>query len=106
MLVYTSAPLTAPLTFAGPLRAEVYGSADTPDADWVVKLIDVRPDGFAQNLAVGILSSSFREGDLNNALLSPGRVVQFGSRACGGRFGSESPAASGNCREPLPSVRP
>ena len=74
VLKYTSAVLTEPLSFAGPIRAEIYSSADTPDADWVVKLIDVQPSGFAQNLAVGILRGSFREGESNYALLVPGRV--------------------------------
>jgi hypothetical protein len=54
ILVYTSEPLTAPLTFAGNAEAKLYVSTDTPDADWAVKLIDVHPDGFAQNIARGI----------------------------------------------------
>ncbi len=59
VLVYTSAPFEKPLTFAGNVKAELFVAANTPDADWVVKLIDVHPDGFAQNLAVGILRGSF-----------------------------------------------
>ncbi|WP_051669966.1 CocE/NonD family hydrolase [Bryobacter aggregatus] len=54
VLVYDSGRLTAPLRIAGPVEAELWVSQDTPDADWVVKLIDVWPNGFAQNLAVGV----------------------------------------------------
>jgi hypothetical protein len=40
VLVYTSTPFTEPLTFAGNAKTELFVSADTPDADWVVKLIE------------------------------------------------------------------
>lgn len=59
VLVYDSGPLKQPLSIAGPLAAEIWVSADTPDADWVVKLIDVWPTGFAQNIGVGVQRSSF-----------------------------------------------
>jgi putative CocE/NonD family hydrolase len=59
VLVYSTPPLTRSLRFAGPLRAELSVQASTPDSDWVVKLVDVSPDGFAQNLAAGIQRSSF-----------------------------------------------
>ena len=77
VLVYTSEPLTAPLTFAGDARAELFVSADTPDADWVVKLIDVHPDGAAYNLTVGVLRGSFRDSELEPKLLTPGEVYKI-----------------------------
>lgn len=77
VLVYTSAPFTEPLTFAGNAKAELSVSADTPDADWVVKLIDVHPDGFAQNLAVGIMRGRFRDSELHPSPLEPGKVYEI-----------------------------
>jgi uncharacterized protein len=77
VLVYTSEPLTAPLTFAGDARAELFVSADTPDADWVVKLIDVHPDGAAYNLTVGILRGRFRDSELEPKMLTPGEVYKI-----------------------------
>jgi putative CocE/NonD family hydrolase len=77
VLVYRTEPLTTPLAFAGPIRAELHVSADVPDADWVVKLVDVRPDGFAQQLAVGLLRSSARESDLYRQRLEPGRTYRL-----------------------------
>ena len=77
VLVYTSEPLTAPLTFAGDARAELFVSADTPDADWVVKLIDVHPDGAAYNLTVGVLRGRFRDSELEPKLLTPGEVYKI-----------------------------
>ncbi len=76
VLVYTSTPVTEPITFAGTAKAKLFVSADTPDADWVVKLIDVHPNGFAQNLVVGILRGSFRDSELHPTPLEPGRVYE------------------------------
>ena len=74
VLVYTSEPLKQPLTFAGNAKAELFVSADTPDADWVVKLVDVHPDGAAYNLAVGILRGRYRNSELEPTLLVPDTV--------------------------------
>ncbi|HPF38165.1 MAG TPA: CocE/NonD family hydrolase [Phycisphaerae bacterium] len=43
VLVYQTQPLTAPLTIAGPVVADLWVSTSQSDADWVVKLIDVLP---------------------------------------------------------------
>ena len=77
VLVYDTGVLSQPVTIAGPVHAEIWGIADTPDADWVVKLIDVAPDGFAQNIALGILRSSFRESETTPRPLEPGRAYKF-----------------------------
>lgn len=77
VLVYTSDELKEPLSFAGNLEAKLHVSADTPDADWAVKLVDVRPDGFAQNLATGILRGRYRESLLAPKPLKPGEVVEI-----------------------------
>lgn len=77
VLVYSSEPLKEPLSFAGDAQAELYVSADTPDADWVVKLVDVHPDGFAQNLTVGLLRARYRKSESQPELLKPGEVVKL-----------------------------
>ena len=45
VLVYQSDILTDDLVMAGPLQAQFYASTSETDADFVVKLIDVFPDG-------------------------------------------------------------
>ena len=77
VLVYTSEPLKQALTFAGDASAELFVSSDTPDADWVVKLVDVHPNGAAYNLTVGILRGRFRESELQPELLKPGEVYKI-----------------------------
>jgi putative CocE/NonD family hydrolase len=76
VLVY-DLPLQDDLVIAGPIQAELWVSADTPDADWVVKLIDVNPEGVALNLAVGIQRASFRESQRNPPPLEPGRTYRL-----------------------------
>jgi len=46
VLVFQTDALTEDLTFAGPLRPELFVATTGTDADWVVKLIDVYPDDF------------------------------------------------------------
>ena len=77
MLVYTSETMTAPLTLAGNVEAKLHVSTDTPDADWAVKLIDVHPDGFAQNIARGILRGRYRKSLLKPELMHPGQVDEI-----------------------------
>lgn len=43
VLVYQTEPLAHDVTLAGPLAAELFVSTTGTDADWVVKLVDVRP---------------------------------------------------------------
>ena len=77
VLVYTSETMTAPLTFAGNAEAKLYVSTDTPDADWAVKIIDVHPDGFAQNIARGIQRGRYRNSLLKPELMEPGKVYEI-----------------------------
>lgn len=77
VLVYSTAPLTEPLTFAGTITAQLSVSTDTPDADWVVKLVDVHPNGPAINLATGILRGRYRNSLTKPELMNPGEVYEI-----------------------------
>jgi putative CocE/NonD family hydrolase len=77
VLVYSTEPLEQPLTFAGNLEAKLHVSTDTVDADWVVKVVDVHPNGFAQNLATGIQRGRYRDSLLKPALMEPGKVYEI-----------------------------
>src|SRR5581483_10760678 len=60
-LTFTTAPLTENLEMAGPSTAELYVSSDSNDTDFVVTLIDVHPNGYAQQLRQNILRASRRD---------------------------------------------
>ncbi|WP_411080068.1 CocE/NonD family hydrolase [Streptomyces sp. cmx-18-6] len=50
-----SPPLARPLDLAGPATARIHASADTPAADWAVRVTALDPAGRAQPLAFGIV---------------------------------------------------
>ncbi len=77
VLVYKTQPLSESLTFAGNVEAKLFVSADTPDADWVVKLVDVHPNGFTQNLVVGIRRGRYRNSETHPEPLEPGKVYEI-----------------------------
>ena len=77
VLVYTGELLERPLEVTGPLQVVLYASSSAPDTDFTAKLVDVRPDGYAQNIADGILRARYRDSRLMPRLLSPGQVYEI-----------------------------
>jgi putative CocE/NonD family hydrolase len=77
VLVYTSEPLTVPLEVTGPLTVQLYAATSAPDTDFTAKLVDVRPDGYAHNLADGVIRARYRQSRTRPSLLTPGQVYQF-----------------------------
>jgi putative CocE/NonD family hydrolase len=77
VLCYTSEPLTKPLEATGPIKVVLYASSSAKDTDWVAKPVDVAPNGFAMNVAQGILRARFRDSWEEPELMEPGRVYKF-----------------------------
>ncbi|HJX95384.1 MAG TPA: CocE/NonD family hydrolase [Candidatus Acidoferrum sp.] len=77
VLVFDTMPLQADTEVTGPIRVEIYVSADVPDFDLWVRLLDVSPDGTAFNLmspGLDVLRASYRNASLKPELLAPGKV--------------------------------
>lgn len=77
VLVYSSGILKEPLAIAGPVKMKLYASTDGRDTDFMIKLVDVYPDGAAYNIAEGILRARFHEGLDRIRLLEPNRVYEL-----------------------------
>lgn len=60
VLVYVSEPLPAQMEVTGPVTVELWAATSARDTDFTAKLIDIRPDGYAQNLTEGIVRARFR----------------------------------------------
>lgn len=73
VLVYTTPPLEEELRVTGPVMARLWVASSARDTDFTVKLVDVHPDGFAMNLADGILRARYRRSFEKPELLPPGR---------------------------------
>src|SRR5215472_15130277 len=77
VLVYTSDAMASVLEVTGPLKVNLYAATSACDTDFTAKLVDVYPDGFAQNLADEILRARYRKSCEKPALLKPGEVTKF-----------------------------
>jgi uncharacterized protein len=77
VLVYQTAPLTEPIEVTGPISAVLYAATSARDTDWTVKLVDVHPDGFAQNLQDGIVRARYRESRMKAAPVEPERTYEY-----------------------------
>ena len=77
VLVYTSEFLDSALTIAGPVKMKLFAATDGPDTDWMIKLVDVYPNGFAMPVSEGIIRARFREGLDKMKLLKPGEVYDY-----------------------------
>ncbi len=77
-LVYRGEALTGDLTIAGEVRATLNVGSDCPDTDFIVKLIEVPPDGRAMLLMDGVVRAMYRDrAGVNAQPLEPGRVCQL-----------------------------
>jgi putative CocE/NonD family hydrolase len=74
VLVFTSAPLDAPMEVTGRVRVKLYVSTDVPDTDFLGRLCDVYPDGRSINICEGILRTRFRHSLREPDFLKPGRI--------------------------------
>lgn len=78
VLVYTTPALTEAVEVTGPLKVKLYASTDVTDTDWTAKLVDVHPDGYAQNIQDGIIRARYRQGkEAPASLLEPGKVYEY-----------------------------
>ena len=77
VLVYQTPPLEQPVEVTGPITVTLFAESSAPDTDWVVKLHDVWPSGFTQELCHGILRARYRDGYDTPSLLRPGDVYEF-----------------------------
>lgn len=80
VLVFETEPLERAVEIAGNVEARLWVSSDAPDTDITITLIDVHPpsadypQGYAMNLAHGILRLRFRDGFETAKLMQPGEI--------------------------------
>ncbi len=77
VLSYQTPPLPEDLTIAGSIVATLHVATTGTDADFVVKLIDVYPDGAQMLLAADILRTKFRASFTNPEPMVPGQVTRI-----------------------------
>ncbi len=77
VLVYQTPPLEEAVEVIGPITLTLYAASSARDTDWIVRLSDVHPDGYAMRLGHGALRARFRESLTEPRLLEPGKVYEY-----------------------------
>ena len=85
VLLYTSEVLSEDYTALGPVHATLFAATDAPDTDFVVRLVDVHPDGRAIVVTDGVIRASARESypapgvirPIQPSPIEPGRVYEY-----------------------------
>jgi hypothetical protein len=82
VLVFQTAPLAADVEVTGVPVLELWVASSAPDTDFTARLIDAYPtnedypDGYAMNLADGVLRMRYRESRTAARLMTPGEVYR------------------------------
>jgi putative CocE/NonD family hydrolase len=61
VLVYQTSELTEDVEVVGPITAKFFAATSAYDTDWMVRLVDVYPDGRALFLAEGLMRARHRD---------------------------------------------
>ena len=77
VLVYTGEVLTDDLEVTGPIEVVLYADTSAPDTDFTAKLVDVHPDGYAQNIVDGMLRCRYRHSREHPEPMTSGEVEEL-----------------------------
>jgi hypothetical protein len=77
VLVYSTGPLAKDMEVTGPVTATLFVKSSAVDTDFTAKLLDVGPDGFAQDLTEGILRMRYRDSPEHATFMNPGQIYQI-----------------------------
>jgi len=77
VLVFSSQVFTQNTEVTGPISLDLYVSSSAVDTDFTGKVVDVWPNGFAQNLTEGILRLRYRNSPERPELGNPGEIYHI-----------------------------
>jgi len=77
LLKYSTAALQSPVEVTGQVEVELWAESDAPDTDFMVKLIDVYPDGTERLVLDSAIRARFREGFDREVFMKKGNVYKF-----------------------------
>jgi len=77
VLVYTTPTFKENFEVTGPVTLDLYIQSSVVDTDFTAKLVDVWPNGFAQNLTEGILRMRYRASQEKAELVNPGEIYKI-----------------------------
>ena len=77
VLVYSTPALDQDMEVTGPVTLDLFAKSSAVDTDFTAKLVDVWPNGMAQNLTEGILRVVYRDSTTEAKPIVPGKVYEY-----------------------------
>ena len=77
VLVYTTPPLEEPVEVTGEISATLFAASSGTDTDWMLRLVDIAPDGEAFHVVDGIMRARYRHSRTAPTPLTPGAVERY-----------------------------
>jgi putative CocE/NonD family hydrolase len=77
VLSFSTPALTNDTEVTGQISMELFARSSAVDTDFTAKLVDVWPNGFAQNLTEGIVRARYRNSPSTPELLVPGKIYKY-----------------------------
>ena len=84
VLVYDTPPLEEDVRVIGPIEAKLYAATSARDTDWMVRLVDVHPNGYAALLAEGVMRARNRNPSAEGrydasqfSMIEPNQVYEY-----------------------------
>jgi putative CocE/NonD family hydrolase len=77
ILIYSTEPLAQNLDVTGPVTAELFVKSSAVDTDFTAKLVDIHPDGYAQNITEGIFRMRYRDSREKPGKIAPGQIYKI-----------------------------
>ncbi|WP_232696667.1 CocE/NonD family hydrolase [Brevibacillus daliensis] len=77
VLVYSTEVLTEDVEVTGPIKMQLFAASSATDTDYMVKLLDVWPNGVVQRLTDGMVRARFRKGMEHPELIEPDKVYEY-----------------------------
>jgi putative CocE/NonD family hydrolase len=77
VLVYATAPLLEPIEITGEISATLFAASSATDTDWMLRLVDITPDGEAFHIVDGVMRARYRTSRTSPLPLTPGAVERY-----------------------------
>jgi len=77
VLVYSTPVLEHVVEVTGQVKLDFWAKSSAVDTDFTAKLVDVWPNGFAQNLTEGIVRARYRDSQEKPELLNPEEIYKL-----------------------------
>lgn len=74
---WSTEPLSRDMTLTGDAIAHLYASTTGTDSDWVVKLIDVSPDGYELMRNAEVIRARFHDSETHPKAIPSGKPVKY-----------------------------